>query len=154
MASRRPRKPKPQALAARVRHLIALDAQNVMNRLQSRLDSMVALFSRLRDRGPMLAVVHSWVPSITFGELASLEPHEQREVNRHYELLAELRWYLQYTEDMPSSVLLQLTSFHRRIEASHRALIAVIGAADGVGAPVVVVRVEPKPVLRAVRRRV
>jgi hypothetical protein len=130
------RKKAPDA-ARRVRHLIALDALNVMTRLRSRQDEMVRLFSRTRDRSPLLGVVHSWFLTITFSELATLEPMEQRAISHFYETLGELRWYLQYTEEMPLQVRKRVTQAMVGLEASHRRLTEATGPPDGQGAPVV-----------------
>jgi hypothetical protein len=127
--------------AVRVRHLLAVDAQNVMTRLAARQDEMVALFSRLRDREPMLIVLDSWFESIAFAELASLEPTEQKAVNRFYEQVAELRWYLAWTEDMPGQVQAKLVAFVRRLEASFQELVATIGPPEAGGAKVLEVKV-------------
>ncbi len=143
--------------ALRIRHLLAVDASNVMTRLAARQDTMVGLFSRLRDREPMLTVVDTWHDTITFSELATLEPVEQKSVNRFYELLGELRWYLGYTEDMPVQVQAKLTHFVRRLEASYGELVAVIGPPESDGARLVEVqvvsRVSKKPRRTRGRRR-
>lgn len=128
----------------RVRHLLAIDASNVMTRLAARQDSMVGLFSRLRDREPMLAVLDTWFDTITFTELSTLDPTEQKSVNRFYELLAEVRWYLAYTEDMPGMVQTKLSAILRRLEASYRELVSVIGPPEADGARIVEVKVVSK----------
>jgi hypothetical protein len=132
----RKRTPTRLAAAARVRHVLAMDAANVMRRLHARQDEMVRLFSRLRDRAPLMNAVHSWFPTITFAELTLLEPSEQHAVNAFYEELDELRWYLQYTEEMPTHVREKLARHVRRLDACHRALTAAIGPADQHGGPV------------------
>ena len=134
MASRR--KPKPSR-ATQSRHQLALDAANVLTRIVSRQHEMVGLFSRLRDRSPMLEAIRSSFLTITFSDLAELSVVEQKSVNAFYELLDELRWYLQYTEDMPTQVLLKIATFVGKLETSHRALSLVIGPASADGAPVV-----------------
>ena len=136
MAPRRKSKPADDR-ATHVRHLLAVDAANVIGRLVSRQQEMVALFSRRRDRTPMMDAVRSWFLSITFSELSVLPPAEQKAVSLFYELLDELRWYLQYTEDMPTQVLLKIATFVGKLETSHRALSLVIGPASADGAPVV-----------------
>jgi hypothetical protein len=123
--------------SARIRHLLALDAANVVGRLASRQHEMVALFSRLRDRSPMLEAIRSCFPSIAFSELATLAIGEQKAVNAFYELLDELRWYLQYTEEMPTQVQLKVGTYVGRLEACHRALSLVIGPVSADGAAVV-----------------
>jgi hypothetical protein len=128
---------KADAAAKRVRHLLALDASNVMTRLKNRHDDMVTLFSRTRDRSPLLGAVHSCYQTVTFGELVLLEPAEQRAVNRFYERLGELRWYLQYTEDMPLQVRQCVSQSLIELDVCHRRLTQVIGPPDDEGAPVV-----------------
>lgn len=139
MAARR--KPKPPQLAERVRHLLALDAATVLQRLESRQDEMLTLFSRLRDRAPLLEAIQSAYASITFGELVALAPAEQLAVSTFFETLFELRWYLQYTEEMPQQVQLKLAQHLKRLRAAHQRLTAVIGPPDAHGAPVVEVKV-------------
>lgn len=134
MASRR--KPKPSR-ATQIRHQLALDAANVLTRIVSRQHEMVGLFSRLRDRSPMLEAIRSSFLTITFSDLAELSVVEQKSVNAFYELLDELRWYLQYTEDMPTQVLLKVATFVGKLQTSHRQLVVVIGPASAEGAAVV-----------------
>src|SRR5690348_8243239 len=107
-----------------------------MSRLGKRHAEMVRLFSRLRDRSPLLEVVQSWFQSITFTELACLERKEQRAVVEFYERLADLRWYLQYTEDMPLQVGQHVTQFVRELTSGHRTLTVAIGPPDVEGAEV------------------
>jgi hypothetical protein len=120
-----------------VRHLLALDAQAVLARLDTKQDEMVALFSRHRSREPLLTVLRSHYTTITFPLLAVLEPHEQRAVHAFHQALDELRWYVHYTEDMPSTVRTTLALQARRLAELGRELFAVIGGPDAEGAPVV-----------------
>ena len=90
MGSRRKSKP-PDDRGTHVRHLLAVDAANVIHRLVARQQEMVALFSRRRDRTPMTEAVRSWFPSITFAELSLLPPPEQKAVSLFYELLDEVQ---------------------------------------------------------------
>ncbi len=143
---------RPRAAASRVRHLIALDAANVVRRLNLRRMEMVSLFSRLRDRTPLLMSIDSWFPTISFGELSILEANEQRAVNQFYEALAELRWYLKYTEDMPLQVQRRVDAQAGELEAHQRLLLAVLGASPATG-KVVEVPVDRRALPRRVKRR-
>jgi hypothetical protein len=138
-----PRRKSKQAddRATHVRHLLAVDAANVIQRLVTRQQEMVALFSRRRDRTPMMEAVRSWFLSITFSELSVLPPAEQKAVSLFYELLDELRWYLQYTEDMPTQVLTKVALYVGRLVISHRQLVAAIGPSSADGVAVVEARV-------------
>ena len=73
--------------------------------------------------------------------VASLDAAEQKAVNAFYESLDGLRWYLHYTEDMPSTVQLRLTQLLRALEDEHRLLTAAIGHPDAEGARVVMAKV-------------
>ncbi|MDQ3264047.1 MAG: hypothetical protein M3Y59_10355 [Myxococcota bacterium] len=140
------RRTKAEEAAARIRHLLALDATNVMRRLAARKDEMVTLFSRLRDRSPMLEPLASWFSSVQFEALATLDLREQSAVNAFYESLGELRWYLQYTEDMPLTVRKNAGLHLRRLELAYTHLVGALGLPSPEGAPVVdadVVHAEP-----------
>lgn len=131
------RRKKGSAEAARVRHLICVDAQNVMTRLAARHEVMVQRFSRHRDRSALVEPLATWFTSITFSDLATLEAREQRSVSQFYEGLADLRWYLSSTEDMPNQVQLTLGQHLRRLENKYEGLRQVIGLPEADGAPVV-----------------
>jgi hypothetical protein len=153
MASRRKTRRRSDP-AARIRHLIALDAANVMRHLAARRDEMVSLFSRLRDREPMLSTVRSWFETVEFDALLSLHPGEQRAVNDFHHVLGELRWYLRYTEDMPSTVRTIVTQHSRALEAEYSKLIAALGdvAAEAVVVEAEVVKEPPPPALPAIAK--
>jgi len=139
----RPRREDPRE---RIRHLIALDATNVVRRLGAHIEEMVALFSRLRNRQPMLETIQSGFGTLASSDLAQLPRREQSAVNAFYESLGELRWYLQYTEDMPGTVRKTALQHRRRLEHAFTKLIDALGSPAPDGAPVVdgdLVRVEP-----------
>lgn len=114
-------------IAARVRNLIALDAANIIRRLEVRRDEMIVLFSRLRSREPMLSTLASRFATATFHDMLSLPVQEQVAVNQFYERLDELRWYFTYTEDMPSTAQQTFNTLHRGLEEAHRELVSAIG---------------------------
>jgi len=122
---------------ARVRHLISQDAAEVLRKLQSKQDEAVGLFSRLRTREGMIDLCKSLYTGITFGELVRLEPSEQEAVHAFHHVLHELRWYVTYTEDMPSTVKSTVTLYVSRLEDLHRQLNAVIGPPEAKGARII-----------------
>ena len=129
------------ARPTRVRHLVALDAQNVMTRLVERGPEMVTLFSRHRDRGSLLGPLESWFDTVEFSSLEVLSPTEQRAISAFYETLSAVRWYLEFTEDMPLQVQQKLNVFVRTLHGRHRELVAAIGSSEDDGAPVITARV-------------
>lgn len=137
MAARRRKPAQVPEEVLRVRHLIALDATNVMRRLDARVDEMVSLFSRLRDRTPMLETIRSSFATCTFHDLTRLTIAEQSAVNAFYESLAELRWYLSYTEEMPQQVRKNVTRHHRLLQSAYLRLLDGLGAPSAEAGPVV-----------------
>jgi len=132
------RRPKHAPQAVRIKNLIALDAGNVVRRLEARREEMVALFSRLRDREPLLSTINTWFRTVGFGDLAQLELGEQAAVNQFYECLDELRWYFTYTEDMPSTAHQTLNTLQRRLQECHGLLLSALGPPAGVDGTTVV----------------
>lgn len=126
-----------EADSARVRHLLSLDAARVMRRLGAKQDEAVSLFSRLRTREGLIELCHSDFTTATFSELARLEPVEQTSVQQFHDVLHELRWYVSYTEDMPSTVKSTVAQYVRRLDELHQALTATLGPPEAQGHRVV-----------------
>ncbi|MFZ5443416.1 MAG: hypothetical protein ACOZQL_25640 [Myxococcota bacterium] len=126
-----------EADTAKVRHLVSLDASRVVRRLEQKQDEAVALFSRLRTREALVALCRSAFTTITFPELARLSPKEQRAAQGFHDVLDELRWYVSYTEDMPSTVKTTVSQYVRRLDELRHALNATLGPPDAEGHPVI-----------------
>lgn len=126
-----------EADTAKVRHLIALDAAQIMKRIELKQDEAVGLFSRLRTREGMIELCRSTFGSVTFSELARLSPPEQMATFGFHEQLDAMRWYVSYTEDMPSTVKSTVSQYVRKLEELHRELRARIGPPGGGGHPVI-----------------
>lgn len=126
-----------EADTAKVRHLIALDAASIMKRIEQKQDEAVGLFSRLRTREGMIELCRSSFTSVTFSELARLNPPEQLATFGFHELLDAMRWYVTYTEDMPSTVKTTVSQYVRKLEELHRDLTARIGPPGTGGHPVI-----------------
>lgn len=118
---------RPSLEFARVRNLIALDAANVIARLEARKDELIPLFSKLRDREPLLGTLRSWFPSAAFRDLSVLDARQQTAVSTFYEQLDQLRWYFQYTVDMPGAAQQVFVQNHRRLVHAYAALLSSLG---------------------------
>lgn len=129
----RPGADRWEADTARVRHLLSMDADSVMKRLTSKQDEAVGLFSRLRTRDGMVELCRSGFTTITFSELVRLDPTEQQAVDAFHHVLNELRWYVRYTEDMPSTVKSTVTLYVAKLDGLHRLLNAAIGPPEAKG---------------------
>lgn len=129
--------PKRPSEKERIRNLIALDAAGLMLRLEERKDQMIAMFSRHREREPLLTPLRSWVPSASFQELVLLSPEQQAAVTAFYEALDGLRWYFRYTNDMPGTAQ-QIFAHHRKTLAE-----AYEGLGRALGPAVALAPVDP-----------
>lgn len=125
-----------EADTAKVRHLIVLDAQEVMTRLTEKQDEAVGLFSRLRTRDGMVELCRSTFGTVTFSDLARLSPEEQAAVFEFHRVLDRLRWYVRSTEDMPSTVKSTVSQYVRTLGELHRELGARLGTPDALGKPI------------------
>ena len=122
-----------EADTARVRHLLSMDADTVIKRLASKQEEAVGLFSRLRTREGMVELCRSGFTTITFSELVRLDPAEQQAVEAFHHVLNELRWYVRYTEDMPSTVKSTVALYVGKLDGLHRLLNAAIGPPEAKG---------------------
>lgn len=116
--------------AERVRHLVRLDARLLVDRFTNRLDDMVSLFSRLRDRDALIQPVHSLLPTLRFGDLVVLEPREQDAVAKFAAVVEELRWYLRYTDHMPGALTDALDDYRRALLLAHDELVASLAVPE------------------------
>ncbi len=132
----------------RVRHLVALDAAQVMQRLTAHADEMVHLFSKTRSRDPLLRATEALFFSIGFSSLSQLPVVEQQAASRFFEQLRELRWYFSYTEDMPGSLREKFEHRLTQLQALHRELTSIIGPADAHGVRVVQVTRQTRTALK------
>ena len=113
--------------AERVRNLVALDAENLMKRLRSRRAEMITLFSRRRDREVLLAALNSWFEEADASYLVHLRPEQQSALSAFYEAVAELRFYFQYTEDMPGTVERTTDKHIATLEGHYARLVKAFG---------------------------
>jgi hypothetical protein len=134
--------------AQRVRHLISLEAGALVVQLKARGDEAVVLFSRLRDRSPLLAATRSRLSELSFEHVSLLEPHEQRAVLVFCEAVERCQWYARYTEDMPSTAKSVLLGLSTELETRLLALTQVIGTPEAEGAPTVQSAVRAKARLK------
>ena len=125
-----PAAPAPNAGLARVRNLVALDAGNLMRRLDAHAEEMIGLFSRLRDREPLLNPLRSALSTMSFSDLSLLEPRQQSAVGFFVEELEALRWYFRYTVDMPSAAEQRLRQHRRRLRLAYERLLESVGPAQ------------------------
>lgn len=127
--------------AERIRYLLALEIATIVDDLEARQAFLVDIWGRHRDRGPFLDTIFSRFKTLDFNDLALLEKQTIAKVHAFYKELDEFKLYLQFTEDMPTSLadayVWQLTRLNAFAEVSVEAL-------GGAPEPVVVDIPEPE----------
>lgn len=132
-----------EADTAKVRHLLSLDATTIIRRIETKHEEAVGLFSRLRTREALIDLCRTTFNTVTFSELARLSPGEQKMIHAFHDVLHQLRWYVSYTEDMPSTVRSTVTQFARRLDELYHQLRATLGPPEGDGHPVIDAKAGP-----------
>lgn len=90
--------------AERIAYLLALEIATIVDDLEARQAFLIDLWGRHRDRGPFLDTVFSRFRTLDFNDLALLETETVAKVHAFYKELDEFRLYLQFTEEMPTSL--------------------------------------------------
>ena len=116
--------------AVRSMHLVALDSTNLVRRLDERHLEMVSAFSRLRDREGLLGSMRNVGLSARFEDVAALPPAVQTAVAAFYELVDELRWYFQFTTDMPGTLADRFTGYRKQLGEAHAVLAVALETAS------------------------
>jgi len=84
--------------------LLKLDAKNLFERIYSRRKEYITIFSVHRTRKPFSEVFRSRYDSTTIESLSGCGVETIHALNQFYTEVDELKWYLDYTEDMPNTV--------------------------------------------------
>ncbi len=115
--------------AIRSMHLVALDSTNLVRRLEERHLEMVSVFSRLRDREGLVGAMRNYGLSARFEDVSVLPPAVQTAVTQFYEVVDELRWYFQFTTDMPGTLAERFAGHRKRLEEAHAVLSVALETA-------------------------
>ena len=87
--------------AEKLRKLLALEIDRIVEDLELRREVLLELWGRTRDRGMFIDTVFSRWASLGFPELLEIGTDEVAAVDTFYRELHELRFYFRFTEDMP-----------------------------------------------------
>jgi hypothetical protein len=118
-----------QDLALRLRKLLALEIDRIVEDLSLREEWLVDTWSRHRDRGPFLDTVFSRYRTLTMADLTLVETDAVVACEAFYRELEELRQYFRFTQDMPATLGDHLHDGVRRVEAYGRLAIDALGGA-------------------------
>ena len=90
--------------AQRVLLLIKNDSKRLYERVQLRAPEYMLVFNQKRTREHFRAVYNHRYDSTNIAELKLLSQELIIALDRFYTKIDEVRWYLYYTEDMPTTV--------------------------------------------------
>ncbi len=125
----------------RLARLLALEIDRIVNDLDQRRTFLIEIWSRHRDRGPFLDTVFSRYRTLSLTDLAVLSTEVVTVIESFYGELDDLKLYLSFTQDMPTTLAEQFTDQLRHIAAYGALAIEALG-----GVPErVVIEFEPEP---------
>lgn len=90
--------------ADRIAYLLAHEIATIVDDLEARRVFLIDIWGRHRDRGPFLDTIFSRFRTLDFNDLALLEKDTVAKVHAFYKELDEFKLYLQFTEEMPTSL--------------------------------------------------
>lgn len=116
-------------LPERLRRLVAMEIDRVVEDLEIRREFLLDLWSRHRDRGPFLDTVFTRWRTLSMTDLALLDTDAVVACEAFYRELDELRLYFQFTQDMPTTMDERYADALVRVSAYGALAIQVLGGA-------------------------
>ncbi len=106
----------------RVVLLLKIDAENVFNRLNERLDDSMRVFSQKRTREHFSELFVTRYFGVSLADLSFCTEDVIIALDNFYKTVDEMRWYLSVTEDMPSTVNDKARYFFRELTKQYDTL--------------------------------
>jgi hypothetical protein len=116
-------------LPDRLRQLIAMEIGRVVEDLEVRRGFLVEVWSRHRDRGPLLDTVFTRWKTLALADLALIDAEAMIACEAFYRELDELRLYFQFTQDMPTTLDEQYALALARVQAYGNLALRMLGGA-------------------------
>src|SRR5687768_18088630 len=91
-------------LPERLRRLLAMEIDRVVEDLEVRREFLLEMWSRHRDRGPFLDTVFTRWRTLSMTDLALVDTDAMVACEAFYRELDELKLYFQFTQDMPTTM--------------------------------------------------
>jgi hypothetical protein len=100
--------PSSDDRATRIGLLVALELRRIVRHMELRKGLLVKLWSRHRAREPFIETLFTRWRTLGLEDLVLLDVDAHEPLERFYEHVDDLRYYLTYTEDMPVTLEDQL----------------------------------------------
>lgn len=111
---------------SRVLHLLLIDAQRLFERIILRAPVYIEVFSAKRTREHFPDVFWNRYKEVSFSELKLCPEVIIHALDEFYQLVDELKWYLNNTQDMPATVEDHLLRSHSKLKKKYQYLDLVI----------------------------
>jgi hypothetical protein len=116
-------------LPERLRQLLAMEVDRIVDDLEIRRAFLVEIWSRHRDRGPFLDTVFSRWRTLALSDLALIDAEAMVACEAFYRELDELRLYFQFTQDMPTTLDERYEEALTRVTAYGTLAVRLLGGA-------------------------
>ncbi len=113
----------------RLRRLIALEIDRLLDDLERRREFLIEVWGNHRARGPFLDSTFSRWTTLGFPDLVRLETQELDLVSAFYRELDDLRLYLGHTEDMPRGLTVRFDASLARLQRLGDEALGALGGA-------------------------
>jgi hypothetical protein len=101
-------------------YILRQDADSLMERLEIRLIQLCKLWSQERKRVPFLQTLRTKYFELPVAYLLNLSRPELEVLQQFYDELDRLLWYLEYTQDMPSTLERHLIKSFKNLQRYHQ----------------------------------
>ncbi len=88
----------------RLRRLLALEVNRIVEDLEAREIFLIEVWSRHRDRGPFIDTLHTRWRSLSLPDMATLSGDQLVALESFYRELDDLTMYFRFTQDMPTTL--------------------------------------------------
>lgn len=116
-------------LPERLRRLLAIEIDRVVEDLEVRREFLLEMWSRHRDRGPFLDTVFTRWRTLSMTDLALVDSEAMIACEAFYRELDELKLYFQFTQDMPTTMDDRYRDALVRISAYGALAVQLLGGA-------------------------
>lgn len=99
------------------------EVDRIIDQLEFRKDMLYELWTKHRLRKPFLHTMRSKFFEVPLTELTSFHYDTLAVMNNFYNHLDEMTFYMEYTEDMPNTLLTEFTNSYRQLIALSRPLV-------------------------------
>lgn len=113
----------------RLRRLLALEVERIIEDLEAREVLLLEVWSRHRDRGPFLDTLHTRWRSLSLPDMATLEGDQLVALESFYRELDDLTMYFRFTQDMPTTLSDVYADGLRRLRAYGDIALDALGGA-------------------------